>query len=104
MMHEGINRVLYLVTCVRVKISPLIKRLKRSYQEYSGIKGLIFNFLFHTSFLYSLIFINSRVLYFYRIRKTCLRVLNFAILKISKKINFVIFHFVKGSLPFPGSV
>ena len=41
---------------------------------------------------------------FYSIRKTCLRVLNFAILKISKKINFVIFHFVKSSLPFPGSV
>ena len=31
-------RVLYLVTCVRVKISPLIKHLKRSYQEYNGIK------------------------------------------------------------------
>jgi len=33
-----------------------------------------------------------------------LRVLNFAILKISIKINFVIFHFVKSSSPFPGSV
>ena len=31
-------RVLHLVTCVCVKISPLIKHLKRSYQEYSGIK------------------------------------------------------------------
>ena len=30
--------VLHLVTCVRVKITPLIKRLKRSYQEHSGIK------------------------------------------------------------------
>ena len=40
MMHEGVldSIVLYLVTCVRVKISPLIKHLKRSYQEYSGIK------------------------------------------------------------------
>jgi len=32
-----------------------------------------------------------------------LRVLNSEVLKISKKINFVIFHFVKSSLPFPGS-
>ena len=31
-------RVLHLVTGVRVKISPLIKHLKRSYQDHSGIK------------------------------------------------------------------
>ena len=53
--------MLYLVTCVRVKISPLIKHLKRSYQEYSGIKDYFFNFPFHISFLYSLIFINFHV-------------------------------------------
>ena len=83
--------MLYLVTCVRVKISPLIKRLKRSYQQWFPAKNIaelkiIFNFLFHTSFLYLLIFVNFHV-YFISIEfeRRVLLVLNFAILKISKK-------------------
>ena len=39
-MHEGVNRVLYLVTCVRVKISLLIKHLKRSYQQWVPAKNI----------------------------------------------------------------
>ena len=83
--------MLYLVTCVRVKISPLIKHFKRSYQQWVPAKNiaelkLFFNFLFHTSFLYSLIFVNFHVYFISReFERRVLRVLNFAILKISKK-------------------